>query len=427
MLMKMTPHLAAAAALLVTAPAFAAAPEGKAADAAGTGTDGNKILVLPYQPIYRSVPQKKVQTATDLLNKELSQKDGIVVIRGAVAEEKGQPASLDDANKFLNAAEQAEAERRIEDAIAARKKSIEAMEKNAGAIEDPEDYLLAHHFLARALMWAARDKEAKETLNVVARMDPNLGLPSEQFSRLYRSWFRKTAARVIRERPGKLLVKSSIPGARISMDGREMDVAPVLLKKVVPGKHLIIAELEGVPTTGAVVQVSPKKTAEFTVTFGSTMGGDAVGRVAEAVAQNELPKKAVQSAAKAGRDASAKFVVLGGLARQENSFRVHTFVVDVDKSRVKPLDPVKFDIELLTAESDVLRVVRNVEDAIANFSGGKSDVNRIERSIKVQSTVNEVVASPSFKRVKKKKKKKGKRRVFKALKAGTIKIKDEEE
>lgn len=425
--MKMTTFVAAAAAILATAQPLGAAPGNEAADAAGTGKDGRKVLVLPYQPIYRSVAQKKVQTATDLLNKELSQKEGIVVIRGAVAEDKGQSASLDGANKFLNEAERAEAERRIDDAIEARKKSIEAMEKNAGAIEDAEDYLLATHLLARALMWAARDKEAKEVLNVVARMDPNFELPPAQFSRLYRKWFKSVAAEVIRERPGKLLVKSSIPGAKISMDGREMDVAPVLLKKVVPGKHLIIAELEGVPTSGAVVEVSSKGKDEYTVSFGGTMGGDAVGRVAEAVAQNELPKKAVQSAVKAGRDASAKFVVLGGLARQENHFRVHTFVVDVDKSSVKPLDPVNFDIELLTAESDVLRVVRSVEDAIANFSGGKPNVNRIENSIKVQSTVNEVVAAPSFQRVKKKKKKNGKRRVFKALKAGTIKIKDEEE
>ena len=304
------------------------------------------------------------------------------------------------------------------------------MEKNAAAISDADVYLFAHHYLARALMWAARDKEAKDMMSVAARMDPNLELAGGEFSRLYRKWFRIECEEARRLRPATLTVRSTLPGAKIWLDGREMDVAPVKLKKAVPGKHLITAQLDGVPPAGAIVRIDEKKDGEVTISFGDTLGGDAVGRVAEAIAQNELSSKAIQSAVQAGRDASAKFVVLGGLAKADDHFRVHTFLVDVDKSAVKALDVVKFDLDLLTAESDVLRIVRSIEGSVSAFAGGIAEVKRIEDKLKVQSTVNEVIAAPTFtsrKRNDDDDKKDDKRRVFQPLKEGKVKIKDEEE
>src|SRR5262245_40304358 len=47
------------------------APVKKDAVAPGAPKTGAKVLVLPFQPIYRSVAQAKIQTANDLLLKEL--------------------------------------------------------------------------------------------------------------------------------------------------------------------------------------------------------------------------------------------------------------------------------------------------------------------------------------------------------------------
>ena len=40
-------------------------------------------------------------------------------------------------------------------------------------------------------------------------------------------------------------IRLALPGARITLDGRLMDVAPVLLTKAVPGKHLLGATIDG--------------------------------------------------------------------------------------------------------------------------------------------------------------------------------------
>jgi hypothetical protein len=211
-----------------------------------------------------------------------------------------------------------------------------------------------------------------------------------------------------------------------------MDTAPVLLKKVVPGKHLIGAKIEGVPPFAAIVDVKAGAKNEFTAVFSNTMGGASVGIVADALAENAIPKKAVEAAAAAGKDAGAAFVVLGALAKDDDRFHVHAFVVDVAKSSIKPLDVVDYDLDLLTAESDVLRLVQNIHATVGSYSGTESSVTMIEKRINKQPTINEVAAAPSMVEDSTAKKAPGeqaqkKRTVFQPLKSGKVEIKDEQD
>ncbi len=426
-----TPAFAAGEAAAESAePSTNGTAEAAAEKAAEAEKTGEKVLVLPYQPIFRSVEQRKVATATNLLNKELREKDGLVIIRGAIANgSAGEGPSLDAATAATKEAEAAEAKRDVAAAITARKASIAAMEKNAGAIENADDYILAHHHLARALMWSAKDDEAKKMLDTAARMNPAIELPANEFSRLYRRWFAAASTQVMKDKRGELFVKSGLPGAKVFLDGREMDVAPVVLEKAVPGKHLLTAQVEGVPTFGGIVEVKPGKKTTFTVSFGGSVGGDSVGDVADAIAANSLSTAAVKSAVQAGKSAGAKFVVAGGMAKDEDHFNVHTLVVDVNSGAVQHLNVVNFDLELLTAEADVFQIVGAIDESVRSFKGA-SMVKTIEKRIRSQSTINEVDASPTKvdrrSRVKKDKKD-DKRRVFKPLTGGTIIIKDEEE
>jgi hypothetical protein len=404
-------------------------PEAKAPEAASAPVvAAAKVLVLPYQPIFRSVPQREAQQATELLNKEIAAKDTLAPIRGAVAEAGAAQASPEQIKAALAEAERLEGEKRIAQAIDARKRALEVIEKNASALESAEDYVLAHHYLARAQMWAGRDDDARATLDVAARMAPGFAVPAESFSRLYRRWFTEAAERVIKEKPGELLVRSVLPGAKISLDGRETDVAPVLLTKAIPGKHLLGARAEGVPGYRTVVTIPAGKKAEFTVNFGGTVGGDAVGDVADAIARNALPKEAVERAAAAGKSVGAAFVVAGGLVKDENHINVHTLLVNVETRQVLALEPVEFDQEMLTAESDVLRVVRSIDAATRSFAGGQPQLAVLDKKAREQKIVNEVSAAASLKTEArgpaKAGEKKETRKVFGPLKGGTIEIKD---
>lgn len=390
---------------------------------------GKRVLVLPYQGIFRSVPQKKLDDATELLVKEMTAQEGLAIVRGAVADGGGSGPSLDAAKAAEAEADAAEAAREIGKAIAARERALAEYEKNAGALSSIGPYFEAQHRLARTYALAGRDEDAKRVLETTARMSPGFELPRDAYSRLHAAWFVAAAERAVAERRGKILVKSSLPGARIEIDGRAADVAPVLLEKVVPGKHLIVARLDGVTPFATTIEAEAGKDLTLMARFGNTLGGDAVGDVTDALAQNELSKGAVSSASKAGQQAGAAWVVFGAMAKDDDKFRVHTYVVEAKSGRLAALDVLNFDLELLTAESDILALVKNAARIIEAFPSGETAVAVIEKRIRRQDLTNRFNASPELAVIEedtgKDDKKAGRRPVFRPLKGGSITIKDE--
>lgn len=410
-------------------PAAADAPATPAAAEAEVAK-GPKLLMLPYQPIFRTVDQDKAAKATEYLNKSLS--EDIVVIRGGVADEGAVAPSLETAIAAAKAAEEAEVAKDIVTAVQKRKEVLLAMEANASALDDAEQYAVAQHYLARALMWSGADADAKAVMTEAARMNPAQALKPSEFSRLYRAWFLKIAKAVVTEKPGELLVKSVLPGATIEWDGRAMDVAPVLLQQAVPGKHLLGAVVDGVPPYKAIVEVKSGKKTEYRVTFGGTLGGVEVGEVTDAISTNTLSKAAVQAAVTAGKNAGAEYVLAGGMSKGEDHFKMHTFVVEVKTGKMQPLDVVKFDLDLLTAEADVIRIARQVETAMKTFSAPKPMIAMIDAGVRSSTTINEVDARPDTSSLSSRSKSRNKddddgkpRRVFGAVKGGKIKIKED--
>lgn len=391
-----------------------------------------RVLVLPYQPIYRSVPYNKATKATKFLLSELGKGDALQVVRGGVAtEQSGQP-DADPIPAAVAAAERSEARKDITRALTDRQTVITQMERHASQLRDAAEYVRAHHYLARAQMWAGEDEKAQETLKTAVRMNPGLPLPATQFSRMYRRWAMAATAQVAQEQTGELVVKSALPGATVFLDGRETDIAPVALQRIAPGKHIVGAKVDGVPRYRTIVRVPAGSREEFRITFGGTVGGTAVGEVNDAISVNGLPPAAVGSAAKAGREVNAAYVVAGGISKDEDHFNVHTFVVDVERARVQTLEAIQFDLDLLTAEADVFAVARQVEGAVQGFSGNKAMVAQIERRIQRQNPVHKVDAQPDFKSGRSQlrnaaRRPRGPRKVIRALGGGRIKIKDEKE
>ncbi len=422
------------AAALLTLPTLAQAQDKAEAPKEGekAASSDQKILVLPYQPVYRSVKQKKVKLATDYLVRELDKSKNVSVLRGGIAKEGAKSASFQAAQELLAAADKQEAAKNVHEAIKTRIKSIAAMEKNAAAIPEAADYIRAHHLLARAQFWAGEDKAAKATLDVAARMDPNFELAGKDFSRFYRKNFDVVAKKVVRDKAGTLLVRSALPGARIFLNGLETAVAPVTLERALPGKHLVQARVAGVPPAGQIINIKAGKNPEYTVSFGDTWGGMAVGAVADAIAENKLPKDAVAKAVQAGKDSEASYVVAGGMAEDKVAakFNVHTFVINVATGGVMTLDTVTYDLDMLTADADVINVVRAVERSLKNFTDAGRAVASIDKKVSQRDIVNKFNAQPKFQRRgtrNKVVKKNGRRKVIRSLKSTSIQIKDEEE
>lgn len=416
---------------LVSAEDMTEAPAAASDDDAPAAT-GAKVLVLPYQPIYRSAEPNKVKTATDLVVKELGRGGNLVVIRGGVAKEGASTPAADAIEKVLGDARAKMAAKNVRAAIQGFEASLAEIEKSPAALEDAQLYVRVYHELARAHLQAGDDGRAQKVMDAAARMAPGYELPAKEFSRFYRKMFGQVAQKAIKAKPAEILVRTALPGAKIFLDGRETMVAPVRLMAALPGKHLVQAEVEGVPRAASVLTLKPGKNPEYTVSFGDTWGGVAVGAVADAIAENKLSAQAIKKAAEAGKSAEAAYVVAGGMAHDKVAarFNVHTFVVNVATGGVMQLDVQNFDLDMLTAESDVIRVVRGVERAVKDFKAAEGAVASIEGKVQPQDVVNSFEAKPDFSASSRKrrvnKRKPATRRPIKVRKGtGSIRIKDE--
>lgn len=410
------------------------APEAAAKEVAVASTGPKqRVLVLPYQPIYRSAEPDKVNMATELVVKELGRGGSLEVVRGGVAKDGASAPTGDKITSTLGAARKAHANKDVRAAIAGFEATLREMAAAPAALTDAEDFIQVHHELARALMEAAEDKKAQSVMNTAGRMSPGFDLSASEYSRFYRQRFQAEAKVAIEARPAEILVRSALPGATIYLDGRETKVAPVRLESALPGKHIVQARLDGVPTAAAIINLKPGKNPEFTVSFGETWGGVAVGAVADAIAENKLPAEAVKKAVEAGKEAEAAFVVAGGMAHDKVAakFNVHTFVVNVATGGVMQLDVTNFDLDMLTAASDVIRVVRGVEQSVKEFGDAKRAVASIEGKVQPKSIVNPFDAKPDFSGGTKRSRRPttgrpAVRRPIKVLKGtGSIRIKDE--
>ncbi|MEE2901534.1 MAG: PEGA domain-containing protein [Myxococcota bacterium] len=401
-----------------------------ASDAAETKT---AILSLPYQAIFRTVPQDKLDTATNLLQKELGTVSGLTVIKGAVATEDAQSPSLQGFESAQKQAQDSETNRVINSAVEHRSNAVKELEQNAGALPkgNAKLYLNALHELARTHLLSGNDEIASKLIDEAARIAPTYDLDDAVYSRVYQKQFKAAADQAVREKRGSILVQSILPGATIEIDGRETGVAPIVLEKVVPGKHLVVARIKGVVPYSTVVTVEAKKQTEVLAKYKDTSGGDDVGVVADAIAKNQLPKAIVQNAIKAAKNAQAKWLVFGAMVKDADKFKVFTYVLNVENAKIKAIEQVNFDLELLTAESDVLRIVQAITKQVDQFDGSIAEIAKFEPRARKRNMVSKFNASPEYVDFaasnSKQKKKKIRRPIFRPLKGGTITIKDEEE
>ena len=345
---------------------------------------GNEsVLLLPYQPVLQSVPQVTVDQVTGHLARELNQSDRLTVVP-LIAQDGTAPEapSLGSAEEHRQRADEAERAKNIREAVREREQVVTSIERNAAALTEIDPYVDALHRWARALMWSAADEQAQAAMARAARIMPSYPLPPAEYARLYRRWFAEKSSRVLRQPRGQLRVTSALAGATISLDGREMGVAPVMIDRVVPGRHLITAEVEGRPRYGAFVDVEGRRTQDFVATFADPSVGANARAVMQAVADNGLPPAALRAAVAAARTKGARFVVAGGVAADpsDGDLNVHTVVIDAQRRRAKALEPLDFDAELLTAESDVVQIVRAVEANVPRLSDGLSKIDWLERN-----------------------------------------------
>ena len=338
-----------------------------AAPAARAGVaNAPKVYVFPYQGVFKGVPKEVITQVTDLVRNEVKNNDevqlqkGPVFIPEAVATEV-KPMSdkdLKDAEKLYAAGEAAYQELELDKAIAAFKGAVDKYESSLAMIQNFDP--VVDTLLMLAVCYYRRDKEddgAKMLVKVI-RLRPELVLDPEKYPPMFRNTVETIRTQLLRRTRGEAEVIANAEGATVFLDGRKVGTAPLLLKDLVPGEHYVRVEKEGLQTWADKVVVEATKKRAVLASLGGVMKASGpLGEIAEALRANRIDAAAAAAIASQGKEISADLVLLGGVAKVGDNYRVGSFLLRVDNHQVCQLAEIQLDPDLLGASVEVYNLV----------------------------------------------------------------------
>lgn len=349
-----------------------------------------KVLVLPYQHLNRGMPDDLGEQTTVVVAREMAAQ-GINVIRAdnvggdaggsAAPAENGNPdAPVGDPNaqakaeKYMSRAQDAMEDSEFERATKLLGRAARAMESNGDAVADlrllPEIYIQAGVAYFRDGM----EDEGDDMLNKAVHYDPERTLDAADYPPIFIRVFDRARFNVLRRPRARIEVKAK-PGATVLLDGRNMGKAPIVLEDALPGRHWIRIEQPGEAVQVRAIRARGKKTLVVDFKGAASDPQPQANRagVLGAVSANAVAATHIKQIAKAGKKAGADYVLVGGIYKTDTAYQIRSAYVDVRGVRIGRLTEIAFDLDMLSAEIEVFKLV---DDAKTQATAGTlSDVD----------------------------------------------------
>lgn len=332
-----------------------------------------KVLVLPYQHLNKGMPEDLGEQTTVVVAREMSAQ-GVNVIRAddvggasAPAPEQtadpnaptGDPKAQAKAEKFLERARSSMDDSEFERAAKLLQRAAKLMEKNADAV--PDLRLLSEIYLQGGIAFFrdGMEDEGDDMLNKAVHLDPDRTLDAADYPPIFIRVYDRARFNVLRRPRARIEVKAKA-GATVLLDGRNMGKAPIVLEDALPGKHWIRVERAGESVQVKTVRARGKKTLEVEFAGGGADAGPSAAPAAGvlgAISANKVESEHIAALAKAGRKAGADFVLFGGIYKTDTAYQIRTAYVQVRSGTVGGLTDIAFDLDMLSAEIEVFKLV----------------------------------------------------------------------
>lgn len=218
--------------------------------------DGTKVLVLPYAPLYESIPRATGDRIATILEEGLSGAGSIQVVslprEGQRAAKQASPEQIQaiaEASASVERGKELLQRRRVGPALQAFNRAIEQIEANVMALEDVEILLEAHLQKAATLFLMGREDEAAAgPMEKALLIKPDLILPvGETYGKPFVELLDEVRADIAKRGTGSLRVDTTPPGALVWVDGKEAPTSPVRITGLVPGVHYVKIKLPADP------------------------------------------------------------------------------------------------------------------------------------------------------------------------------------
>ncbi|MGI5862677.1 MAG: PEGA domain-containing protein [Myxococcales bacterium] len=361
-----------------------------------------RVVVLPYAPIFESLPAQAGEKMAEFLNTELrgSEQVQLVALDPKVFEaapQQANPAPARDDAKLTEARERAA---KADDFISKLKfkQAVEELEKVVALYESQHPYIdfgaLVEVYLnlAVARFRLGQDEEGEALLAQVVRLDPERKLDAEQYPPVFIRVFENTAKKVKAAPRAAIRVDTTAQGATVVLDGREIGKAPVMIKDVIKGAHYLrVIPADGGEAWAERVEAAPGDVVRVTPSLQSA--GGPIGAIVALMSRNVIDQVVVEKAAAVGEKAGAEFVVLGGVHKEANQIVVSSHLLRVAQRRVCLLQRVVVDEAMLGAGIEVYKVGADIGNKVEIFGEVEALPAKVARDALGSASVAEVTST----------------------------------
>lgn len=311
--------------------------------------------------------------------------------RAAVASNRGPSP---EAVAALAAGRKASDDLRFDDAVTNLKKGIGLMLAEP-ATADYEAVTDAWVKLAAAEFRKGAELDARGTLLELARFAPDYKMP-QSYPPIFLREFARAQKRLDKAPRGQVSIEGPA-GATAFLDGRDLGMVPVLEERVPAGTHYVKVEGGKGERFGQTVEVKGglvKVRAAF-----SGGGGErtVVSGPVDPQLTSHLDAAAAQRLAAYLKTTGADFAVVGYVYKTSDStLTAGAAVYSVGKQAFAALEPVSFDVEVLTANTEAFKLADQVVSRLGDFGVAASlPVNLASRAAQAGTSGVGLARAPS--------------------------------
>lgn len=377
----------------VFATAFIAAVGSTLLPASALAQSRAKIYVLPYQPVNGGAPAEVGKQTTEIVKSELANLAEVELVTSEAGdyeptEGAQEPATLSGPQRDAELASAADLAARAKaaydtaadlnrktgkadfrQAITLYNQAIAEYRKTFDALTDFGRLTDIYLQLAICNYRSGDPEKGDQNLTNLVRLNPGFELDETKFPPPFVQQFKELRKKVMTAQRGSIAVESDPAGSKVVLNGRELGSTPLRINELIRGEHYIRIEAPDGKVAVASVTVSPgrEEAVRISTTGTKSVAAGPEGKVYEKLKANKIDSQARADLAAIGKKVGAGYVMFGGVAEIRGNYQVHSYLLQVDQGLMTDVTPLTFDVDLLQASLEALKLSEDMKKRLVSF------------------------------------------------------------
>lgn len=335
-----------------------------------------KVVVIPYAPLYDSIPRATGEQIAQTLESGLSGKSNIELVKlpgegsdgnkPLIAATPAQIAAVEGARAEVERANGLLAKRRVKPAQDAYKKAIAAFEANGPALLDVSPLVEANLKMAVTyFLMGNEDQAVKGPIPAALRLNPGLRLEAgAEYQQVFIDQVEKVRQELLGAGHGSLRVDTTPPGAKVDVDDRDAAYSPVMISGLLPGKHYVRIKPPGADPYIQVVEIKKGETFRITPDDGKGKEGP-VGALVTLMSKNQLDDGVKKQLQALTQKAGAQQAVVGGAYAQGANMGIVSYLYSAKDNSFVELQKLTLDRDMLGATIEINKIANELESRVS--------------------------------------------------------------